>query len=366
MVILLLLACTDAGTGDSPSKETAETDSSGGDSDSAAPYVGCSDEPFVAFDVGSDVICGIRADGCLDCASADVAPGLDHHLDEPPTGSFTQVSMSDGCVTPSYDDVQCRPPEHGACATDASGGVSCWGWPFDEQEVGDSDVWVDPPATGVAEMALGYDNAAGLLEDGSVECWGAWAAGECDPAIDHSFVQLVAGDGYACGLTEEGVAVCWGFSEQAWGMQISEEALAMRQPFLDSWGADGPYERLVATPGEVCGLRRDGTTSCFDYYGDWLGVPRAETTLPTTEEAAAFSNYYDSRADAICVLDTDGHMSCDDDDLAVDVDQLAPYSFVAMRGSDTRICGLTAEGEIVCAVINSDDEFCPFCTELWD
>src|SRR5688572_12828748 len=63
-------------------------------------------------------------------------------------------------------------------------------------------------------LALGYDHTCGLLEDGSIDCWGEDSYEQQALESLGPFLQLVAHYYYSCGLTAEGTVQCAGWLDE--------------------------------------------------------------------------------------------------------------------------------------------------------
>ena len=62
---------------------------------------------------------------------------------------------------------------------------------------------------GFSSLSGGGDHACGLLNDGSIACWGENGQGQASPPSGE-FTGLVSGNSYSCGLRVDGTVVCWG------------------------------------------------------------------------------------------------------------------------------------------------------------
>lgn len=69
----------------------------------------------------------------------------------------------------------------------------------------------EPTATAAGFISLsgGGEHACGLLNDGSIACWGENGKGQASPPSGE-FTGLVSGASYSCGLRVDGTVVCWG------------------------------------------------------------------------------------------------------------------------------------------------------------
>lgn len=339
LIALLAVAC-------SPQPESWKgTDSGGGDSpgDTAPPLPPCNDDPFVTVEVGYAALCGTHADGCVECAALQADWVEDYGLATPPSRDLSSVSLSDGCRDP-YDVLDCV-PQYGVCALLAAGTPVCWGWPYGEMS------GTDP----LTVLKTGFRHACGLDVDGQASCLGTCENGACESASG-AFTSIVSGHDFSCGLDAEGVVTCWGYDAGAFG-QISDAW----QNAMDEW-KQGPFESLFAVPSEVCGVEDGGALACFDYNG---GIDTRGFSLPGAASSWLAVPDINSFAEAACALTDLGQITCSSDLAQIPVHQLDPYRFSMIASSHDRLCGVTVDGEIVCAVIGDTWAYCPFCTELF-
>ena len=62
---------------------------------------------------------------------------------------------------------------------------------------------------GFVALSGGAEHLCGLLDDGTIACWGENGQGQASPPPGE-FTGLVSGDSYTCGLRVDGAVVCWG------------------------------------------------------------------------------------------------------------------------------------------------------------
>ena len=98
---------------------------------------------FTALAAGHEHLCGLRADGLVECW------GLNHAGEaEPPNTRFTTISSGD-----RY-----------SCGLRPDGTVECWGENYHRQ--------ADAPDGRFISVVVGGDTSCGLRPDRSIECWG--------------------------------------------------------------------------------------------------------------------------------------------------------------------------------------------------
>lgn len=318
---------------------------SGGKAVDTADAVVCGDSAFVRVEVGYGALCATHEDGCIECATVR---GLNNWGEggAPDGQKFTTLSLSDGCY--EGGEATCDVPL-GACGVGTSGDVWCWGEGFDAPD--DSQ-----PGAGPTTVAAGRRHACGLDASGGVSCWGACESDSCG-APTGTFAGIASGDDFSCALAADGTVTCWGYSGATFGDKSDQWTSAM-----DSW-SDGPFDGLSAVPAGPCGRTADGVVRCFGFdigaeYGPFA-APEAESNW--TVIAQDLFNW----PETVCALTRDGVLTCGAEPSVIPVTRLASYSFVDISGASDRLCGVTEDGIVACAVISEAWAYCPFCTELF-
>jgi hypothetical protein len=121
---------------------------------------------------------------------------------------FTQTPVAANAVAISGGEM-------GTCVALSGGGVSCFS----------SVTSTATPVAGVTNaksIAVGYDHACALLNDGTIECWGKNAKGQLgdgtqtdspSPVAVHGIAHataITAGVQYSCAVVDQGGVECWG------------------------------------------------------------------------------------------------------------------------------------------------------------
>ena len=170
--------------------------------------------------VGRAGVCGVRADGSLNCR---LEIGV-----EPPEGAFRSVSVG----------------VRGGCGVREDGSVVCWG----RQAA--------PPEGRFASVSVGWEHGCGVREVGSVVCWGNDEFGQSSPP-EGRFLSVSTSVYYSCGVREDGSILCWSDEE------------------LEAAPSDGPFVSVSASPNSPprCGVRDDGSVVCWGAFEGPLAAP---------------------------------------------------------------------------------------------
>ena len=203
------------------------------------------DGPVESVDLTADYACGVRPSGKMTCWSHanNLRENSYHEQDVPPAGVFVDSAVSD----------------HFACGLRDGGEVACWGSaapPMCEvwrtcREFGDNGI---PPGPFTSiDAAPGHrqgsswpvSTVCGVRPDGRIACWGNRPPALRAPA--GRFTAVHAGTP-PCAVSAGAKAVCWGPHE-----------------LVDRLGAppDGAFTAVSASDMHACGLRPDGTATCW-------------------------------------------------------------------------------------------------------
>ena len=312
--------------------------------------------------ISSNASCGVRADGTSICWGADdtLEPG----------GVFETVYSSGGIN----------------CGHKGDSSVECWR----------SERWdVDPSEIFVGSyraLVEGTDNGpamCGIRTDGALECWAEDRTGcsiydVCDrlspvQVPDGDFVDAWIGRGTVCGIEADGAALCWSlffdhddrvllptdFPEGSYvqafehnfdycaldvdGTVVCVEAYDIGEvAFREEMDLDSIFS-LNSTFGNMCGLRMDGTVSCFDIEDGRLvemgGVPAGNfDQVVTNGDNAACGIRVDGTVDC-WAINTDGR---DVDDERMITDQVPSGAFRSLSMENDLACGIKTDGSVVC------------------
>jgi len=200
-------------------------------------------------------------------------------------------------VSPSFGDATSTPiPVDGVgaaakvvaagidtCALLTDETVRCWG---DNSlgQTGAGDVTsqrflplAQPDIAHVKDLALGWNRACALLDDGSVSCWGrsdeGGAYGPQPTPVSGlaNVIQIAVGEGHTCALLQDGTVSCWGGTyHSALGLgQVNQNVVVPTAvPGLP------PVSQIAVSGEHTCALGRDGSVWCWgdDQYGEVDGV----------------------------------------------------------------------------------------------
>lgn len=167
--------------------------------------IGLQPGPFVGVGAGNAISCGLKEGGEVLCWGND-----DHGIvTDLPGGEFGQLAVG----------------ENHACAiSKADASAVCWG-AGDSDDPNGSDpeliafAQAVPPAGKFIALAAGLGHTCGILENGSVRCWGAGTTVDnCEETLQcgqsippaGTFVQIACGTSNSCGIKDDGTLECWG------------------------------------------------------------------------------------------------------------------------------------------------------------
>ena len=191
-----------------------------------------------------------------------------------------------------------------ACGVTDQAAVECWGY---------DNTWgqASPPPGEFSQVAAGDNHTCALTVHGEVQCWGDGYYGQT-AAPAGAFVQVTTSDLISCALRSDGSFTCWG---GRYGSTDSPAGLSVERLSEDS----------------SCGLLADATLAC----SPWTAV---DDSGSSGSPAGTFTHVGD-----LCGVRTDGSVTCWG---ANPPDPSAPAGGTFTQTSD--LCGITTGGEIVC------------------
>ena len=249
---------------------------------------------FVAVSAGAAVSCGLRPGGEAACW------GLNTRWEAtPPPGLFREIAAGSAV----------------ACGLRAGGGVSCWGRSTDGVSAagdgvetlsdsvgcgvgsgGELACWDDrlrlsegAPGGAFAALSTYERHACGLRPDGRVECWRSFADWR-RWSPEGAFAAVSAGRDHACGIRSDATLECW---SPYWppGAGLPDAMGRLLQPSVGFAGPkpepvlspphgmpsrhnwqqwqipSGPFTVISAGSDHTCGLRSDGSVTCWGLFG---------------------------------------------------------------------------------------------------
>ena len=148
------------------------------------------------------------------------------------------------------------------------------------------------------------------------------ATATTSPSAQQQFAAITAGSSHSCGLRTDGTVTCWGEN--------------------DNGQADAPSERFTAVSASwhSCGLRTDGTVTCWGVNDD------GEADAPSGQFTAYSAGGFHS-----CGLRTDGTVTCWIYNRYNTTRQSAHApsgQFTAIASGGFHSCGLRTNGTITC------------------
>ncbi len=248
--------------------------------------------PFASIAASAHDLCGVTRAGELACQSA-----VGHKVTTPPPGPFAAISVGGGS----------------ACAIDRAGAARCFG----ECE----DDGCAAPAGAFTRVEVGDGLGCGLRADGTVACWGKHARERGLPS-DGRYRSLTVHRAWACGVSADGGLVC------------PSDRLANLEAFAT----------LTAAQGYLCGIEaRDGDLRCWDDTG---------TEVRTDPPSGAFKAVAPSFAGGGCGLRRDGSVTCwqppPRSGKLFRVPAPSPGPFTQLVTNGLGYCGLRPEGAVAC------------------
>ncbi len=232
-----------------------------------------------------------------------------------------------------------NPCQHGGTCSESASGYACacsFGNPGSNCE-GELE-----------QLALGGRHSCGLLNDGSVFCWGDSSYGQTTPPSG-DFVQVAAlnSDDYCeCGLLSSGQVTCWGLCSDPPPADtlsaLSKNTGIRTDGTLLFWGSttmglnlvpSGTFEALSTGLGTACAIRTDGTLACWGAY--------AATPPIGTFVKVRIGTYHG------CGIRSDGTVACWGYNAS---GQATPPSgtFSELAASTDTTCGIRTNGSITC------------------
>ncbi len=258
-----------------------------------------STDGFVDLSAGSTVICGLRADGSVECSTSSNYSHLNIPENFPP---MSQIDTG----------------ESHSCGVALDGGIRCWG----NTDFGQLNAPTDVNNFVKVSVSTGF-HSCGVTDENQIICWGLNTNGQASPPNDgFGFTDVFVEYQSTCGLRTDGEIECWG------GQDPNDPSRLF---------GHGPYSNYVVENNRLgqCAILSDGTFICDD---------QPSTVLTNKYSDIAFVYPY------ICGLQLGGEFECKKEVNAnsnLDLDNIeGTYTKLANR--NRQLCLLTTEGEISC------------------
>jgi alpha-tubulin suppressor-like RCC1 family protein len=236
---------------------------------------------FTKLALGRAHSCALRTDGVLLCWGYAHAVGP-YGCDPVGDGGSRCALPDDAGAAASRTFVDVAAHDHGTCAVQSDGRLTCWG-----------DLASLPVPSGgqFRRVVVATYHVCALAADGSVSCWGSSPGGWQIPVAPAGpFSELSLAANRVCALRADGSVQCWGGPETATGpewlppagrfVELTAESTRMRSCALDAvgdpacWGSpqairlSGPWPawrfvRIALGPTHTCGIMRDGSVACW-------------------------------------------------------------------------------------------------------
>ncbi|MFH1426327.1 MAG: hypothetical protein ABIG66_02735 [Candidatus Kerfeldbacteria bacterium] len=259
----------------------------------------------------------------------------------------TDAEVEDHTALIGNNFVQVSVGAYYACGLLEDGTVECWG----DDSFGQREI----PDMKFVQISAGGLHTCGVTVDGTIECWGINDDGQCDAPDGTDFIFVEASPCYnSCGVHADGTIECWGDNEDgmcdAPGGEFASVTCechgchAVREDgTLQSWGAifplpssyafdqvsAGTYYVLVLEEGGEVGCQGSGLYGVCDYPD-------------TTYQQIAAGHHHG------CGILTDGRTLCWGEDSFGEVFPPKDKDFIQLDTSYFYSCGLTTNSAVWC------------------
>jgi len=260
-----------------------------------------STDAFVDLSSGYNVICGLRADGSVECST---------------TATHTQFDIPENF--PALSQIESGGSH--SCGVDLEGGIRCWG----DADYGQLNAPTDITNFVSVSVGTGF-HSCGVTDENQIICWGLDTNGQASPPNDgFGYTDVFVEYQSTCGLRTDGEIECWG------GEDPNDPS---------RFFGNGPYSNYVVenrySRAGQCALLTDGTLVCGN---------QRSTILTDVYSDVAFIYPY------ICGLQLSGALECNKEvnvNSSIDLENIeGSYTKMSLTGG--QLCLLSLEGEISC------------------
>lgn len=301
----------------------------------STPVKVATDVRFATISVGNLFTCALSLERTVYCWGIGVSGQLGQPSPDACGLNVSGCSMLPLALPGSFVAVDAGTGH--ACALDADGAASCWGFNM-LGEVGSTKFgetvptpFLVPGGHAFVSIAAGDMYTCALKADGRAFCWGSGNRNElgrsvgscgsvfgfvnyCSPvpvsvATSATFVTLAVGNSHACGLTSDGTAHCWGDNGQ--GQLGTGDYASPVAPVVAQGGMR--FDVIDASGAVTCGTPVTGVSVCWglNLYGK-LGIG-SRLELSPRPMAIVGDRRYRVLAGSqthVCGITTDGATYC--------------------------------------------------------
>ena len=236
---------------------------------------------------------------------------------------------------------------------------------------GSSSTSVQPLPSMMTAIVVGAVHTCGLVQDGSVFCWGNNQYGQVGDGTHADrdapvpvagtvkFAEITAGGGHTCGISTNGAAYCWGSNGSG---QLGDGTRTDRgTPVPVAGGLT--FLALSAGGAHTCGIASDSTAYCWGYNGDGeLGdSTNGGSSVPAAVAGGRkFVAISAGKTAHSCAVTAAGAAFCwgsnrfgqlgtgDNTSSLAPVAVQGNIAFRTIRAGYSHTCGLTADGTAYC------------------
>ncbi|WP_419917781.1 RCC1 domain-containing protein [Candidatus Poriferisocius sp.] len=192
-----------------------------------------------------------------------------------------------------------------------------------------------PQSNPTTALALGSNHGCQVRTDNTITCWGNNEYGKANPP-DGKYTAVAAHSNYTCGLRTDNIITCWGRYKDYYSGGFRYRSTEGYKYYKNAFAPEGKYTALAAGWSHACGLRTDGTITCWGYSSD------GQTNAPHGEFTAITGGEYHA-----CGLRTDGTITCWGSNEYGETN--APHGeFTALAAGGNQSCGLRTDYTLTC------------------